>query len=97
MYSYPEQTYTNGCCPSCNASHSPEKEPVDDDEVIDHPDHYTWHPIAECRQIAQEFPYNIGTAIAYLWRYPRKNGIEDLRKARKHIDFEIDRLESQDQ
>lgn len=63
-------------------------------EPIDKPNHYTWHPSGvEAKDIAQEFTYNIGTAIAYLWRHEYKNGIEDLKKAVKHIEFEIQRLE----
>jgi len=64
------------------------------EEPIDKPNHYTWHPSGvEAKDIAQEFTYNIGTAIAYLWRHEYKNGIEDLKKAVKHIEFEIQRLE----
>jgi len=63
-------------------------------ETVDKPNHYTWHPSGiEAKDIAQEFTYNIGTAIAYLWRHEYKNGIEDLKKAVKHIEFEIQRLE----
>jgi len=63
-------------------------------ETVDKPNHYTWHPSGvETKDIAQEFTYNIGTAIAYLWRHEYKNGIEDLKKAVKHIEFEIQRLE----
>lgn len=63
-------------------------------ETVDQPSHYTWHPSGiEAKDIAQEFSYNIGTAIAYLWRHEYKNGIEDLKKAVKHIEFEIQRLE----
>ena len=63
-------------------------------ETVDQPKHYTWHPMGvEAKDIAQEFSYNIGSAIAYLWRHEYKNGIEDLKKAVKHIEFEIQRLE----
>ena len=63
-------------------------------KAVEHPDHYTWHPVAECKDITQEFNYNVGTAIAYLWRCGRKGDshIEDLEKAAKHIQFECDRL-----
>ncbi len=60
---------------------------------VKHPNHYTWHPTGvECKDITQEFNYNVGSAIAYLWRHERKNGIEDLKKAVEHINFEIERL-----
>jgi len=60
---------------------------------VKHPNHYTWHPTGvECKDITQEFNYNVGSAMAYLWRHERKNGIEDLKKAVEHINFEIERL-----
>lgn len=68
-------------------------------DKIEHPDHYKWHPSGvECVTIVQDFTYNLGTAIAYLWRAGRKtaNAIEDLRKAQRHIDFEIARLEREE-
>lgn len=57
----------------------------------------------ECKQVVGEFPYNIGTAIAYLWRAGKKQPenpgqsmdektIEDLNKAIDHIRFEIERI-----
>lgn len=66
-----------------------------EDDKINKPDHYRWHPVAECKEIVQEFNYNIGTAIAYLWRASHKHDepIEDLQKAIKHIQFEIERLQ----
>jgi UDP-N-acetylmuramyl tripeptide synthase len=63
------------------------------------PGHYKWHPKAECHEITGEFNYNIGTAIAYLWRCGRKSQypLEDIRKAIRHLEFECGRLELSDQ
>lgn len=63
--------------------------------TVDGPAHYMWHPSrTECKDIAGEFSYNVGTAIAYLWRHGRKgDAVEDLKKAAKHIEFEILRLQ----
>lgn len=33
--------------------------------------------------------YCAGNALKYLWRWERKNGVEDLRKAMRHIEFLI--------
>lgn len=33
------------------------------------------------------------TALKYLWRWPRKNGLEDLKKARRCIDYAIREIE----
>ena len=30
--------------------------------------------------------YYIGNVFKYIWRYRQKNGIEDLKKARVHLD-----------
>lgn len=62
--------------------------------IINHPDHYTWHPSGvECATIAEHMPYNIGVAVAYLWRHRHKGtAIDDLRKAMWHINREIERL-----
>lgn len=67
-----------------------------DDDLINHPYHYTWHPSGvECKDIIQEFSYNIGSAMGYLWRHKYKNGVQDLKKAIQHIQFEIERLEKE--
>ena len=65
---------------------------VDNDHILS-PDHYTWHPICSCKDVAQEFNYNLGTAIAYIWRVGRKDDpIQDIDKAIRHLEFERDRL-----
>ena len=35
-----------------------------------------------------------GNAMKYLFRWEKKNGLEDLKKARKNLDFAIETLES---
>ena len=64
-------------------------------DMINRPRHYTWHPVAECKDIVGEFNYNLGTALTYIWRAPYKHDcpIEDLKKAIKHLEFECARLE----
>ena len=61
---------------------------------IDAPMHYCWHPKVECFEVAQEFDYNLGVALAYIWRCKHKHpdAITDLRKAIKHLEFECARL-----
>jgi hypothetical protein len=62
-------------------------------DPVSHPDHYRWHPAGvECIAVAEEFGYNLGNVIKYVWRADRKgDAIEDLRKARQYLDFEIER------
>lgn len=59
---------------------------------INSPKHYTSHPSGvECIQIVEQYPYNIATAMAYLWRCEDKHSDpeEDIRKAIWHLEREI--------
>lgn len=64
-------------------------------EMVNHPDHYTWHPTGiECVEVIEEFPANIAMGMRYLWRAEHKGKkIQDLRKAIQCIEFEIERAE----
>lgn len=71
----------------------PPAEPPQSD-AVNHPAYYGWHPIAECRRIAQWFPANIAACIEYLWRAGRKTPcpIQDYEKAINCIQWEIERV-----
>jgi hypothetical protein len=61
-----------------------------------HPKHYTEHPSGvECIQIAQAFNFNLGNCIKYIWRAGLKteDPLQDLQKAAKYIEFEIERVQ----
>lgn len=64
------------------------------------PQHYRTHPSGvECIEIAQHHNFNIGNAIKYLWRLGLKGGnseIEELEKAKRYIEFEIERIRLKD-
>lgn len=63
---------------------------------VHHPKHYSEHPSGvECIHIAQEFNYNLGNVIKYVWRAGLKteNPLQDLQKAAKYIEFEIARIQ----
>ena len=67
-------------------------------EMVNHPDHYISK--YECIDVMEEVfgsqavkDFCICNAFKYLWRYKKKNGIEDLKKARWYLDKEIE-LES---
>ena len=66
-------------------------------EAVDHPSHYCSHPSGiECIQVTQHFNFNRGNAIKYIWRAGQKgNAIKDLKKARKYIDFELERIKNE--
>lgn len=58
-------------------------------DMIHRPNHYTWRGGMECVDIADELcrgqdgikAYLIGCAAKYIYRYPKKNGLQDLDKA----------------
>ena len=60
---------------------------------VNHPSHYTQGGI-ECIDAIEAAVSELsgieavctGNAIKYLWRWKRKNGVEDLEKARWYID-----------
>lgn len=67
----------------------------DCDEMISHPDHYTWKK-KECREIQMDMvdglsgmaANNMGNIIKYLYRVGHKDDIkQDLDKAKQYIDF----------
>lgn len=60
---------------------------------VNHPRHYTHPSGVECIDVVEHMSFCLGNAIKYIWRYDRKNGVEDLRKAVWYINREIQRLE----
>jgi hypothetical protein len=66
-----------------------------DYEWVEHPTHYNRRGGIECKDFAQWFPGNLYVAIKHLWRCglkPSSDPVEDLRKAKEYIRFEIARL-----
>lgn len=67
-----------------------------ENDPVKHPNHYCYGRF-ECVEVIQELTagasgpegFLLGNVIKYLWRYRRKNGVEDLRKARRYIDMLI--------
>lgn len=69
---------------------------------VDHPKHYNSHPSGiECIEITRYYPFNVGSAIKYLWRAGLKSDdsmldidkeIEDLQKAVWFINDRIKQL-----
>lgn len=67
-------------------------------DMINHPPHYNQHPSGvECITITQEFSFNLGNVIKYVWRAGLKGNekTQDLQKARWYLDKEIKRLKSE--
>ena len=69
-------------------------------DMINHPPHYTATGVKckcgekiEVIQITRELNFCLGNVVKYVLRAGKKGDrIEDLRKARRYIDFEIERL-----
>jgi hypothetical protein len=62
---------------------------------VDKPAHYRHLPV-ECIDIAENFNYNLGNALKYIWRCDYKGeAITDLKKARWYLDREIKRREKE--
>ena len=64
---------------------------------ISQPVHYAdVVPGIECIDVVQWFNFNRGNVIKYVWRADHKDGaLADLKKARQYLDFEIARLEAE--
>lgn len=75
----------------CQSRHRPE--PALD--PVAHPGHYTAHPSGiECIAITRHMGFCLGNVIKYVWRADLKaDALEDLRKARQYLDFEIETRE----
>jgi len=67
---------------------------VSEGDAVDHPPHYNQVPGIECIDVVKWFNFNRGAAIKYLWRAGHKDdAIEDLKKAIRYIQYEIERME----
>ena len=57
---------------------------------INNPVHYTSNQSGiECIVIAEWLGFNLGNAFKYLYRFQKKNGIEDLQKAVWYLNNEV--------
>ena len=48
---------------------------------------------AACEGLEGAEAYYVGNVIKYVWRFKGKNGVEDLKKARKYLDWLIEQEE----
>lgn len=64
---------------------------------VDHPSHYNQIHGIECIDVVENFNFNVGNAIKYLWRAGLKSDnttVEDLEKAAWYCKREIERIKS---
>ena len=79
----------------------PVKNPDAQPEKIHHPKHYSARNGHECIDIIRIMTkgidgyegYLIGNVIKYIFRYNEKNGVEDLKKSIKYLEFLIKEME----
>ena len=63
-------------------------------DPVERPLHYTRFPIEPIYFIMKnELPFAIGNVIKYVCRHDAKNGVEDLKKARRYLDMLIKQKE----
>lgn len=65
--------------------------------AVEHPEHYNQINGVECIDVVENFNFNIGNAIKYLWRAGKKTAdpTEDLRKAAWYVNREIERVKKE--
>ena len=73
-------------------------------DKINNPNHYQGAFGLEAIDVVRNFAGNLtavqgfywGNTIKYMLRFQKKNGLEDLKKARKNLDWLIAELEAED-
>lgn len=72
---------------------------------VEHPSHYYGDGTVECKDAERSMLNGYGNKstnyeaslagqiLQYLWRYPHKGGVKDLKKARQMLDFLIAEVE----
>lgn len=71
-------------------------------DIVNHPEHYTGK--IECIDAIEQVvagleadqAYFTGNILKYIWRWPYKNGIEDLKKAQWYLNRLISNVEKEE-
>ena len=71
------------------------------EDIIGHPNHYCSGRKYEPKDVIRDWNlnFNLGNTVKYISRNGRKDGntaLQDLKKARQYLDFEIDFLEKEE-
>jgi len=68
--------------------------PTPANDPVHRPHHYARYAIEPVEFVMKnQLPFAIGNVIKYVCRWDAKDGIQDLKKARRYLDMEIKRLE----
>lgn len=70
-------------------------------ETVDHPNHYQSETGLEAWDVIEAFTFDLkgveafdtGNILKYICRWKRKNGLEDLKKAKRYLEHLIDHVE----
>jgi hypothetical protein len=63
-------------------------------DIVNHPSHYSngriecidaMHDMMDKSEISEQAAYLWGNLFKYIWRWPAKNGLEDLQKAEWYL------------
>ena len=73
----------------------------DNKDMVNHPSHYKSETGLEAIDVIEAFTFDLlgieafctGNALKYLCRWKKKNGLEDLKKARWYLNRLIDHVE----
>ena len=74
-----------------------------EEDKVNNPSHYKGKFGLEAIDVVRNFAGNLtavqgfywGNAIKYMLRFQKKNGLEDLKKARKNLDWLIEEVEKE--
>lgn len=74
--------------------------PETKEDIIGHPNHYCEGRKFEPKDVIRDWNlnFNLGNAVKYISRNGRKDGnsaLQDLKKARQYLDFEIEYIEKE--
>lgn len=69
--------------------------------MVDHPSHYQSEAGLEVIDVIEAFTvnlngieaFNTGNVLKYICRWKKKNGLEDLKKAKRYLEFLINHVE----
>ena len=84
----------------CSAVYEPWQSLNKKENIIGHPNHYCEGRKYEPKDVIRDWGlnFNLGNAVKYISRNGRKDGnsaLQDLKKARQYLDFEIEYLEKE--
>lgn len=88
---FPKNDPSATCCPMCHTPiYGSSADPAAD--PIHSPAHYTAYPVQPI-EISRHLGFCMGNVFKYVMRAPFKNGVEDLRKALKYLEWESEQHE----